>query len=394
MKSSAKITAISSSNQAQLIQEIKSNNSKTVLLLLANYSLSKEDFLKFSQNGYIQTAEMKSLLLQSLLLSAVTSHNVDTFHFAINEGAQVNDVSFYDYTAMHVAVEMGYVDLMDELFKLKANCEVQHSKGFRPLHLAVAYGHVDAIKCLLEHKADINATDKGEWSPLHYAATQIKSDAAKILVENDANLFALSRAGELPAELPCFSELRQFLLDQTFLSAVKINRKEIAVQMLKKGANVNVKDANGDTALHYAIKKTFVDMTYLLLDYGADVLLKDKENIDAGAYAKTQEMFRLCLKAKLIAQLKNNLYKNELVEKEDHSVLSWFFKSSSSEKIRVTNLMLNLIEQDQLYRISELDRFDKIFMQDEELNELKEKIKELAEPIKPFGSIRLRESLI
>ena len=45
--------------------------------------------------------------------------------------------------------------------------------------------------------------------------------------------------------------------------------------MLEKGASVNVQDAGNRTALHHAIKENFIETAKMLLNHGADPLLKN-----------------------------------------------------------------------------------------------------------------------
>ena len=58
-------------------------------------------------------------------------------------------------------------------------------------------------------------------------------------------------------------------LDQDFFQAVKDNSVEVTKFYLRLGADVNVKDDDGWTALKYASKYSCTDIINLLKQYGA-----------------------------------------------------------------------------------------------------------------------------
>ncbi len=60
---------------------------------------------------------------------------------------------------------------------------------------------------------------------------------------------------------------------QTFLNACRNGQKNIVKILLDRGCiDLNRRDAEGNTALHYACRQGFRDIISMLLDHGADVL--------------------------------------------------------------------------------------------------------------------------
>ncbi|MEI2986667.1 MAG: ankyrin repeat domain-containing protein [Alistipes inops] len=58
---------------------------------------------------------------------------------------------------------------------------------------------------------------------------------------------------------------------QTFLNACRNGQKNIAKLLLERGGiDLNRRDAEGNTALHYACREGFRDLAMLLLEKGAD----------------------------------------------------------------------------------------------------------------------------
>jgi hypothetical protein len=56
------------------------------------------------------------------------------------------------------------------------------------------------------------------------------------------------------------------------------DRPKILAAMLKKGGKVNVADTTGETPLHWAVRAGKLESVKLLVEAGADVAAKDKEN--------------------------------------------------------------------------------------------------------------------
>jgi uncharacterized protein len=73
-------------------------------------------------------------------------------------------------TAMHVACERGYPLCIEVLIHLRANPDVQNSKGKTPLVLAVGNFNLDCVKVLVEKfMVDKSIVDEDGNTALHIA---------------------------------------------------------------------------------------------------------------------------------------------------------------------------------------------------------------------------------
>lgn len=72
------------------------------------------------------------------------------------------------------------------------------------------------------------------------------------------------------------------------IHAIKHERSEIAAMLLQYGANVNIRDQKGETPLHIAVKMHMNELIHLLMRYGADSSQRDIQGIDPLELARRQ----------------------------------------------------------------------------------------------------------
>ncbi len=136
------------------------------------------------------------------------------------------------------------------------------------LMAAVASDHPNTVGILLQNKADPNLkTEKGATAIWYGLGNRQSPKSLISLFEYGADPNQTDN-GRLP---PLMAIARS---DQ-FSSAT--DRVAVAKLMIDKGANVNAKDPNGDTALHFAVAYHRPEMVELLLANKANVNVANKE---------------------------------------------------------------------------------------------------------------------
>jgi ankyrin repeat protein len=129
--------------------------------------------------------------------------------------------------------------------------------GDYPLHVAARRGRVVIAETLLDHGADANVRDDAGTTALEVALAHGKTQVAQVIVKAGASdepqdlLFGLARAG--------------------------ISDRDSLKFLVDRGADVNLKDKNGDAPLHIAVRNDHLQLTKRLLDQGADVNLPGAE---------------------------------------------------------------------------------------------------------------------
>ncbi|KAL7582892.1 hypothetical protein Lser_V15G41640 [Lactuca serriola] len=173
----------------------------------------------------------------------------------------INSVNPRGQTALHIAANHGYIEVLEFLVTLGSDSDVVDNKGWTPLHCASSEGHVAAVEFLLNSSVFVK-----------YAVTKEGKTAIALAYEND------------------HMDLYDMLyLRDVLHKAATVNDISGLKKCLAEGAAVNGKDQNGWTALHRAAFKGRVESVKLLLSHGARVDVEDNDGctplhraVDAG----------------------------------------------------------------------------------------------------------------
>eukprot|EP00039_Didymoeca_costata_P023762 m.8160 g.8160 ORF g.8160 m.8160 type:complete len:527 (-) comp3848_c0_seq2:116-1696(-) len=155
--------------------------------------------------------------------------------------------------------------LQSVLQKKSSQLNKQDAEGKTPLFYAVANHHVEAIKVLLDHKAKLNLTDSTGQVSLHIAAFDGFSEGVKLLLDHGAKPYVRDVNGRIPLHLATNSPDIKCLTTLLFGS---------------KQDQVNVRDLEGMTALHWAAFHKRPNHVRILLSKGAqeEIIDVDKKS--------------------------------------------------------------------------------------------------------------------
>ncbi len=236
------------------------------------------------------------------------------FPLNLSGAANISIKDEFGETLLHRASNSGKIRVVRILIEQGADVNAKDHRDETPLHEAASVdGKVGVVKMLIERGADVNAKDDRGETPLFSAARLGRLDIAKELILSGGNIHEKNNSDESLLHNAARSgvnnrEMIQFLIDygisvdiktkveisEFFLSVLIGGRTPLFYAksmhnikaLIENGAEINARDASGDTPLHFKIEAstgsligitTEVDIIKYLIDNGADIYAKNNE---------------------------------------------------------------------------------------------------------------------
>jgi ankyrin repeat protein len=189
-------------------------------------------------------------------------------------------------TALHYLCTIDMADLAEKVIAAGADVSIANNAGQTPLHLAAANGVLSTIRLLLDRGAKINAQDMEDKTPLVYAVENDQADAAEYLLVSGADKHSRTVTGLFPRDFikaagPSMDRLLPFF--EAKLTQIDSKGNTPLHQAVYQGGITTVKNLlNADTSsinfrnnksltpLLVAVSNLNLDISDLLLKYGAD----------------------------------------------------------------------------------------------------------------------------
>eukprot|EP01087_Luapelamoeba_hula_P005283 TRINITY_DN1535_c0_g1_i1.p1 TRINITY_DN1535_c0_g1~~TRINITY_DN1535_c0_g1_i1.p1 ORF type:complete len:386 (-),score=95.92 TRINITY_DN1535_c0_g1_i1:107-1264(-) len=139
----------------------------------------------------------------------------------------------------------------------------QDLDGSSLLNISVQHSRADICSYLLNSGANVNLPDHKGYSPLHKA----------VMHNHDEKLLAILLANRAEVDSNVNETKRTPLIEAT----MRGNERMVEL-LVNAGADVNLEDKEGMTALHWAATRGYEALVVFLLDHKADVNARDKSN--------------------------------------------------------------------------------------------------------------------
>ena len=225
-------------------------------------------------------------LLAACANSSVTNNFGETpLHIAVEENSEsivdkllafsspVNEVNNDGDTPLTIARRKGFRTIIEKLLTAGANNNTS-------LHKAInANRNVDR---LLTADADVNAVSDDGDTPLHSAVREKHFKIAETFVAMGANPNIVDTSGNTALHLAVGNTCR---CNDDLLNATQL---KIIDRLLSAQANLNIQNRNGDTPLHIAARSRDIEIIHKLLNHSPDLTLKN--NLGLTAWDLAQEI--------------------------------------------------------------------------------------------------------
>ena len=214
----------------------------------------------------------------------------------LDAGSDVNGRDFNGNAPLHESLTApdGF-SIASLLLDRGADPNIKNGAGSTPLHLTVMLGSdVRLPRLLLDRGALVDPRDRSGNTPLLLAVQTENRELAELFLSEGAGMFSRNNKGVTPARgaLALGSEAASWFFvgsrlsetDNEGRSALHIavsmgSGPDVVKMLLETGAMPNLRDFNGESALHYAVEEGRMDTADVLMDYDADPFLENNSGV-------------------------------------------------------------------------------------------------------------------
>jgi E3 ubiquitin-protein ligase mind-bomb len=180
----------------------------------------------------------------------------------VSYGVDLNTRNLRQQTPLHIAVNKGYITIIQVLLNHHCHPSLQDTGGDTPLHDAIGKKRDDITELLLEGGADITVTNKNGFNCLHHASLRGNLGAVRLIMQYMTPLCNINTPKD-----DGFTSLHLATLN---------NHIEVAKVLIQNGANVDSVTENNQTPLHLAVERQNGQIVRLLVEENANVNIPDR----------------------------------------------------------------------------------------------------------------------
>jgi ankyrin repeat protein len=237
-------------------------------------------------------ATIAALLKKQVDVNAVEPDGTDALQWAahrnhagtvallIKAGAKPTAPNSFGITALAEAAGNGNAEIIELLLNAGADTNALSAQGEPTLMTAARAGNPEAVRVLLKHGAAVDAPEswKGQTA-LMWAAAENRAEVVKVLAESGANVNARSTEWPEEKKRPSNGNLVS-TRPRGGLTPLLFAAREGALASMqvlaKAGADLNLTEPDGTSALVMALINAHYDAAAFLLEAGADPNVADK----------------------------------------------------------------------------------------------------------------------
>lgn len=234
---------------------------------------------------------------EPILHHAVSLGNLDAVRMLTEGGADVNAENNKNQSAMFLAVMLNKKEIIAQLLNSGAEVDQRDKSNKTPSIVAIENDDIETLALLLDYQADVNLKDGEEDTLAQQAVLFNNLPILELLYSRGADVKApFNKGGNTPLFF-CVcnkqNEIAKKLISwgcnvneqvksmTPLMQAAEVNN-ELIDSLIAAGADVNIQDIHGRTALHYAMSSPLSVFEKILH------LSKNKNPIDKGDFSLYQ----------------------------------------------------------------------------------------------------------
>jgi ankyrin repeat protein len=196
----------------------------------------------------------------------------------LDRGAKADVTNRYGSSPLTEAVKLGNLELVRQLLDAGANVDSPNGDGQTALMLAAQVGSLDVVKLLIERGADVNATEA--WrsqTALMWAVDGSFPELTQLLIDSGADVHARASANDWDSQITAEprAQYRPVGGLTVLLYAARSGCTRCVRSLVAAGADIDKPTPEGMTPLMIAIDNQRYDTARLLLDEGANAEVWD-----------------------------------------------------------------------------------------------------------------------
>ncbi|MDP0589963.1 MAG: ankyrin repeat domain-containing protein [Candidatus Endonucleobacter bathymodioli] len=346
IESGAKVNSLNVDQYMPLHKAVRSGEIEIVKILLnagadVNHECLSIHILTDPDSSFLKTFCAISDALITPLQLAIACDDFEIIKVLINRKANPNYCIKGKYTPVQMAVSANSNNILTALLSAGAEANIEIPQYASILHYAVCiFSSPEIIETIIRNvKSNIINMESivNDTTPLGMAILDVSNDLVRVLINNGANP-NYSNLGRRPLSsaahrlnrerdngkvinsknidiFECLLSAGAYINHQnkhgvTALMIIvhkqyylndKDAIKQIISMLLSNGADINMIDKRGNTALHYAAEHGHSDFAALLLDYGAKRDIKNCDGLTAVELAISDEISTMISNAQFVA---------------------------------------------------------------------------------------------
>ncbi|XP_048238902.1 E3 ubiquitin-protein ligase MIB2-like [Haliotis rufescens] len=221
---------------------------------------------------------------------------LDMLKVLIDKGADINSPDNDEDTPLHIATVKQHSNIAEYLIRAGADLNRFNQRHRQPVHNAAYMGMTGVLRLLVAKGCDVNSPDRDGDTPIFDAIGKDQYEAVDVLLTSSKlDLTVANKRGFTPIHTAAFkgsARLAEKILGRnrglvnlkkedgfTALHLAAFNdHAEVARILISVGrADLNVQGTKGETPLHLACREAYLSPTQVLVKTGANVNVKDNQ---------------------------------------------------------------------------------------------------------------------